>query len=51
MLGLAEVFPLEVLVVERVGDLDGADVQLSLGGDHVQLVDPAEGAAVNVEGT
>ena len=50
VLGLPQLLPMEVLVVDTLGQLDGADVQAGLGGDHVVLVDATQGAAVEVVG-
>ena len=42
--------PAEVLVVELLGHLDAGDVDGGGGGQQVALVDPAQGAAVDLEG-
>lgn len=51
VLGLSQLLPAEVLIVEAVGELDTLEVQLGLGGDDVGLVDSTEGAAIQVVGT
>ena len=50
MLGLSQLLPTEILVVDTLGQFDRADVHAGLGGDHVVLVDAAQGAAVEVVG-
>ena len=51
VLGLSQLLPAEVLIVEAVGELDTLEVQLGLGGDDIGLVDSTEGAAIQVVGT
>ena len=41
----------EVLVIDLVIDLNGGNVQLGGGGQQVALVDAAQGAAVQLEGS
>ncbi|KAI3483320.1 hypothetical protein L1887_53811 [Cichorium endivia] len=49
-LGLGGLVLLEVGVVDLVVDLDVRDVDLGRGGDHVGLVDAADGDTVHLEG-
>lgn len=51
VLGLSQLLPAEVLIVETFWELDTLEVQLGLGGDDVGLVDSTEGAAIQVVGT
>ena len=45
--GSLQLLALEILVVDTLGQLHTADVDLRLGGDGVDLVDTAQGAAVD----
>ena len=42
---------LEVSVINSLGDLDGGDIDLGGGGDHVLLVHTAEGHLVHLVGS
>lgn len=50
MLGLSQLLPTEVLVIEAVRELDALDVQFGLGGDDIGLVDTTQGTAIQVVG-
>ena len=48
MLGPLEALALEVRVSEALRDGDPTDVQLGLGGNHIDLVDPAKRTAIEM---
>ena len=46
--GLVQFLPLEVLITDTFGQLHTTDVQPRLGGNHVDLVDTSQRAAIQV---